>query len=193
MGRCHTIPGQPHPSHPAQKGEIMRRSAEPKHLKETEKPKAPKNILAAATVAASAGALIMTATPALAEESASETAPAKDTAQTETAATTTESAKQTLDEATAAHDKAAQMPPPRSRTSRTPKPRRTRTRPPCATASRTSRTDLPSRLRKPRTRLMRQRIPPSRPRAPKPTPRRPQTMLQQRPMRPRRQQARLAR
>ena len=85
----------------------MRRSAEPKHLKETEKPKAPKSILAAATAAASAGALIMTATPALAEESASETAPAKETAQTETAATTTESAKQTLDEATAAHDKAA--------------------------------------------------------------------------------------
>lgn len=85
----------------------MRRSAEPKHLKETEKPKAPKSILAAATAAASAGALIMTATPALAEESASETAPGKDTAQTETAATTTESAKQTLDEATAAHDKAA--------------------------------------------------------------------------------------
>lgn len=107
MGRGHTIPGQPHPSHPAQKGEIMRRSAEPKHLKETDKPKAPKNILAAATVAASAGALIMTATPALAEESASETASAKDTTQTETAATTTESAKQTLDEATAAHDKAA--------------------------------------------------------------------------------------
>lgn len=107
MGRGHTIPGQPHPSHPAQKGEIMRRSAEPKHLKETEKPKALKSILAAATAAASAGALIMTATPALAEESASETAPAKDTAQTETAATTTEPAKQTLDEATAAHDKAA--------------------------------------------------------------------------------------
>lgn len=107
MGRGHTIPGQPHPSHPARKGEIMRRSAEPKHLKEADKPKAPKSILTAATVAASAGALIMTATPALAEESASETAPAKDTAQTETAATTTESAKQTLDEATAAHDKAA--------------------------------------------------------------------------------------
>ena len=79
----------------------MRRSAEPKHLKEAEKPKAPKSILAAATAAASAGALIMTATPALAEESASETAPAKETAQTETAATTTESAKQTLDEAAA--------------------------------------------------------------------------------------------
>ncbi len=101
MGRGHTIPGQPHPSHPARKGEIMRRSAEPKHLKEAEKPKAPKSILAAATAAASAGALIMTATPALAEESASETAPAKETAQTETAATTTESAKQTLDEAAA--------------------------------------------------------------------------------------------
>lgn len=107
MGRGHTIPDQPHPSHPARKGEIIRRSAEPKHLKEADKPKAPKSILTAATVAASAGALIMTATPALAEESASETAPAKDTAQTETAATTTESAKQTLDEATAAHDKAA--------------------------------------------------------------------------------------
>lgn len=107
MGRGHTIPGQPHPSHPARKGEIIRRSAEPKHLKEADKPKTPKSILTAATVAASAGALIMTATPALAEESASETAPAKDTAQTETAATTTESAKQTLDEATAAHDKAA--------------------------------------------------------------------------------------
>ena len=107
MGRGHTIPGQPHPSHPAQKGEIMRRSAEPKHLKETDKPKAPKRILAAATVAASAGALIVTATPALAEEAASETAPAKDATQTETAATTTEPAKQTLDEATAAHDKAA--------------------------------------------------------------------------------------
>ena len=102
MGRGHTIPGQPHPSHPAQKGEIMRRSAEPKHLEETEKPKAPKSILAAATVAASAGALVMTATPALAEEAASETAPAKDATQTETAATTTEPAKQTLDEATAA-------------------------------------------------------------------------------------------
>lgn len=107
MGRGHTIPGQPHPSHPAQKGEIMRRSTEPKHLEETDKPKAPKSILAAATVAASAGALIMTATPALAEEAASETAPAKDATQTETAATTTEAAKQTLDEATAAHDKAA--------------------------------------------------------------------------------------
>lgn len=107
MGRGHPIPGQPHPSHPAQKGEIMRRSTEPKHLKETDKPKAPKSILAAATVAASAGALIMTATPALAEEAASETAPAKDATQTETAATTTEPAKQTLDEATAAHDKAA--------------------------------------------------------------------------------------
>lgn len=43
MGRGHTIPGQPHPSHPAQKGEIMRRSTEPKHLKETEKPKAPEH------------------------------------------------------------------------------------------------------------------------------------------------------
>lgn len=107
MGRGHTIPDQPHPSHPARKGEIIRRSAEPKHLKEADKPKAPKSILTAATVAASAGALIMTATPALAEESASETAPAKDTAQTETAATTTESAKQTLEEATAARDKAA--------------------------------------------------------------------------------------
>lgn len=101
MGRGHTIPDQPHPSHPARKGEIIRRSAEPKHLKEADKPKAPKSILTAATVAASAGALIMTATPALAEESASETAPAKETAQTETAATTTESAKQTLDEAAA--------------------------------------------------------------------------------------------
>ena len=146
MGRGHTIPDQPHPSHPAQKGEIIRRSAEPKHLKEADKPKAPKSILTAATVAASAGALIMTATPALAEESASETAPAKDTAQTETARSphlkprlrriqlrprrlpprpslpSRHSMRQRQ-----RTTRQQQMLPPRSRTSRMPRPRKTRT------------------------------------------------------------------